>query len=122
MWGHVIGTAHRPPAPRVVTSIVAARAASPGVDAMAGAVEITQGMVVQETKRYEDFDVASACANSVLLQTLEPKDVMVTMMLPSPAQKWTKFATDYAAVSASMACNARTCFHDFSMRDGDSVV
>ena len=48
--------------------------------------------------------------------------MMATMMLPSTTQKWTKLATDYAAVSASMASNARTRFHDFRMRDGDLVV
>ena len=122
LWGHILGTALRPPASRVVTPAVAARAAAPGVDAMAGAVEITQGMVDQETKRYEDFDAAIARANSVLLQTLDPKDVMATLMLPTPAQKWAKLAEDYAAISTSMASNARSRFHEFRMRDGDSVI
>ena len=79
-------------------------------------------MVDHDIIRYEDFDAAIARANSVLLQTLEPKDVMTTMMLPSPAEKWTKLVTDYAAILASMAAIARSRFHDFRMRDDDSVV
>ena len=76
-------------------------------------------MVDRDIKRSEDFDAAIASANLVILQTLEPEDVMATMMLPSLAKKWAKLATDYTAVSASMAVIARSRFHDFRMRDGD---
>ena len=66
---------------------VAARAATPGVDAVVGVTEVTQGIVDHDTKRFEDFDAVIARANSLLLRTLEPRDVMATLMMLSPAQK-----------------------------------
>ena len=122
LWGHIMGTAIRPPLPRTVIVAVAARAAAPGVDAVAGVTEVTQGMVDHDTKRFEDFDAAIARANSLLLQTLEPRDVMATLMMLSPAQKWNKLVADYAAVSASQAATARARFMSFRMREGDTVV
>ena len=122
LWPHVIGTAVRPRAARAVAIAVAARAASPGMDAMAGIPEITQAMVDSDNKKIDDFDASVARANSVLLQTLEAKDIMATLLLKSPAEKWLKLATDYAAISVSMATNALSRFHDFKMRDGDSVL
>lgn len=47
---------------------------------------------------------------------------MANMMLQSPVEKWLKFATDYAASFVSMATNALSRFHDFKMRDGDSIL
>ena len=64
----------------------------------------------------------NAHANSLLLQTLEPRDVMATLMMLSPAQKWNKLAADYAAVSAIQAASARSRFMSFKMREGDTVV
>ena len=122
LWGHIMGTAVRPPLPRVVSPAVAARAATPGVDAVAGATEVTQGMVDHDTKRFEDFDAAIARANSLLLGAIEPRDVMATLMMISPAQKWNKLAADYAAVSELQAGTARTRFTGFKMREGDTVV
>ena len=89
---------------------------------MAGVAEVIQGIVDRETKLCKNFDASMARANSVLLSTLEPKDVMATMMLPSPAEKWDKLASDYVAVSAQMATVARSRFNDFQMKDGDTVV
>ena len=54
--------------------------------------------------------------------TLEPEDVMATLMLPSPVEKWDKLSSDYATVSAQMATVAKSLFNDFRMRDGDTVV
>ena len=122
LWQHIIGTAVRPAVARVLTNAIAARAATPGVDAMAGISEITQVMVDYDNKKIDDFDASIARANSVLLQTLEAKDIMATLLLQSPAEKWLKLATDYASISISMATNALSAFHDFKMRDGDSVL
>ena len=58
----------------------------------------------------------------MLLQSLDAKGVMATMMLLSSEDKWDKLATDYAAVSTAMAVIARSRFHDFRMRDGDTIV
>ena len=113
-----MGTAFRPPRPRAMAPAVRAIAAAQGVLAVAGAAEVTQATVDRETKLSKDFDASMARANSVLLSTLEAKDVMATMMLPSPAEKWDKLSSDYAAVSAQMAIVARSRFNDFRMRDG----
>lgn len=64
-------------------------------------------------------DGVVARANPVLLQTLESRDVMATMMLLTSTTKWAKLANDYDAVSASMGALARSHFHEFRMRDGD---
>ena len=122
LWGHIMGMAVRPPRPRAMAPAVREIAAAQGVLAVAGAAKVTQAIVDRETKLSEDFDASMARANSVLLSTLEPKDVMATMMLPSPAEKWDKLSSDYAAVSAQMATIARSRFNDFRMRDGDTVV
>ena len=79
-------------------------------------------MVDQNVKKLEDFGVAIASGNPVLLPTVDAKDVMATMRLLSPEEMWDKLATDYAAVSASMAAIARSRFHDFRMRDGDTTM
>ena len=89
---------------------------------MAGVTAVTQGMVDSDTKRFKDFDAAIAHAYSPLLQTLKPRDVMATLMMLSPAQKWNKLAADYAAVLALQAANARARFMSFRMREGDTVV
>ena len=122
VWGHVMGTAVRPPLPRVLGPAVQAIAAAQGVLAVAGAAEVTQAIVDRETKISEDFDAAMARANSMILGALEQKDVMASMMLLTPAEKWAKLASDYAAVSEQMATVARTRFNDFRMREGDTVV
>ena len=44
------------------------------------------------------------------------------MMPPSPAAKWAKLASDYAAVSVSMATFAKTRINGFKMLDGETVV
>lgn len=75
--------------------------------AVASAPEITLKIVDYDVKKLEDFDAAIARANSVLLQTLEAKDVMATMMPMSPKEKWNELTADYAAVSASMAAIAK---------------
>ena len=67
LWGHIMGTAIRLPLLRTVIVAVAARAAAPGVDVVAGVTEVTQGMVDHDTKRAEDFDAEIARAKSLHL-------------------------------------------------------
>lgn len=45
---------------------------------------------------------------------------MATMMSLTPEEKWTKMATNYAAMSASMVAISK--FHDFTMHDGDTIM
>ena len=122
LWGHITRTAIFPAPIRVMTAAVIAVPAAPGSDAVAGVPAITQAMVEHDIKVNEDYDASAARANTVILQTLQPKDIMAVMMMPSAAEKWEKIATDYAAVSASMATVARTRFQDFKMKDGESVI
>ena len=63
LWGHVMGTAVRPPRPRAMAPAVRAIAATQGVLAVAGAAEVTQATVDRETKLSEDFDASMARAN-----------------------------------------------------------
>ena len=111
MWGHVTSTALRPPLARIVTPTITVVANALGINAVANAAVITQEMVNLDTLRLEDFDAAVARTNYVLLQTLEAKDVMATMMLPTPKDKWNKLSADYAAISASMASVVGIRFH-----------
>ena len=122
LWGHIMGTTAKPSLHRTVIVAVAARVPAPGVDDVAGVTKVTQGMVDHDTKRFEDFDAAITRANSLLLQTLEPRDVMATLMMLSPAQKWNKLAADYVAVSTLRVATARARFMSFRMREGDTVV
>ena len=122
LYKHVMGTAVRPRAPRILYRGRTVVPASPGVDAAAGAAAVTQDMVDLDVKNIEDFDAVVARANSVLLQTLDAKDVMATMMLASPKEKWDKLASDYATVSVAMAATARSKFSNFRMKDIDTAV
>ena len=85
---HAMGIVIRPFSPRVITLAVVAIAAAPEVDVVTGAAEITQEMVDHYVRKIEDLDAGIARANFVLLQPLEPKDVMATIMLPSSAEIW----------------------------------
>ena len=121
-WQLVVGTAFKPPAARVVMPFTAVVVAIPRVNDVVGVAEIIEEMVDQHVRKLEDFNAAIARANTVLLQTLEAKDVMATMMLLPPKEKWNELGADDAAVLASIAAIARPRFHDSRMRDGDTVV
>lgn len=90
--------------------------------AAAGASEITQGMVGHDTKRVDDFDAAIAHANVLFLKSIESRDVMATLLMETPAQKWNKFAANYAAKSKLHAATARTRFTGLRMTEGDTVI
>ena len=47
---------------------------------------------------------------------------MAAMILPTPEEKWTKLATDYVVVLASMVVVARSRFQCLRMWDGDIVI
>ena len=79
-------------------------------------------MIDHDTKRLQDVDAAIARANSLLLEALEPRDVMATLMMLSPAENWNMLAADYAAVSTLQVAIARARFMSFRMRVGDIVV
>lgn len=122
LWGHVTRTEIIPDPPRVIRAAVAAVPAAPGSDAVASVTAITKAMRDHDLKMIGDYESAAAKANSVLYQSLQQKDVVAVMLLPSVADKWEKLAEDYAAISSSMATLARSSFQDFRMKDGDSVI
>ena len=62
-------------------------------------------MANTDQKKIEDFD--SARTNHILLQTLEMRDVMATVLLLTPSTNWERLANDDAAMSTSMAALAR---------------
>lgn len=53
-----------------------------------GAIEVTQVMADRELKKFEDFEAAPNIARAyvVLPNTLEPVDIMATMLLLTPAE------------------------------------
>lgn len=122
VWKHVDGTAIRPPPARQLRVRLRAVPASPGADARDEVQAITQEMVNADEKRIEDFDAAEAKATSLIMQTLQEKDIMATILLESAKEKWEKLAADYATVSVAMAATARAKFSNFRIREGDSVV
>ena len=122
VWKHIDGTAVRPPAPRQLFRGRSAIPASPGQDAREGSVAVTQEMVDGDTKRSEDFDASIAKADNVIMRSLQSKDVMATLTLPSPRAKWEKLESDYATKSVAMASTARSRFSNFKIKSGDSVV
>ena len=58
----------------------------------------------------------------MLLQTMDAKDVMATMILQTPKAKYDKLSADYVALSSSMASSTRSRFNDFRMHNGDTVI
>ena len=122
LWGHITGTAVPPPLPRPVSMAIAAVAAAAGVDPVEAAPAVTPEMSNIEFRRCEDFAAAMVKANSVLLSALGNKDVMASMMMVTPKEKWDKLAADYASVSAGHAANARANLGNFRINDGETVV
>ena len=53
---------------------------------------------------------------------MQPRDVMATLMMLSPALQWNKLAAVYATGLALQAATTRARFMSFRMRDGDTVV
>ena len=104
LLGHITGTTIPSPPVRVVAPVVAAVVKFLGVNAVAGASTITQEMVNQYQFFFKDFDVSTVRANSVLLQTIESRDVMATRMLLTPSAKWEKLVS-YPIESCTVGIN-----------------
>ena len=82
------------PQPTAVAFVVAAH----GVENVAGAAVVTQEMADLDVRKLEDFEAALASGNSVLLQTLEAKDMTKTMMSQTPQATYDKLSTHYTGV------------------------
>ena len=134
VFGHVQGTVAVPaailvlgagatPAVAAIPAIVAAMgvAAEAGVAAVAANAGVTQVQVDASRVLFDQYAVNEAKANTMILLTLEPGDVMSLLAFPSAAGKWTKLAADHVSISISKGINANQRFQSFSFLAGESV-
>ena len=134
VWGHVQGTVAVPgpilllgagatPAVPAVPEVIAAMgvAAVPAVPAVAANAGVTQAQVDTSRVAHDQYSVNEARANSMILLTLDPKDVMTLIAYNTAASKWTKLAEDHVSITASKAINANQKFQAFSFNPGESV-
>ena len=141
VWAHVQGTVLHPGPPLIVGAgfvpaipavpAVPAVQAAMGVAAAAGIPEVpmvppvpgvTQGQADARQAAIEKWEVNEAKANTILLQTLRPVDVIAVRSLPTVAARWTKITADYVPKSTILAMNAKNKLWGFAMRHGDSVL
>lgn len=133
-WGHVQGTVLVPgpiltlgagatPAIPAVPAVVAAIgvAAVPGVPAVAANASVTQAQVDASRVASEHFAVNEAKSNTMILLTLEQKDVMTLLAFPTAAAKWAKLAANHVSISAAKGTNAHQKFHAFSFNEWEKV-
>ena len=119
VWGHVMATVAVPgpilvlgagatPAVPAVAAISAAMGVAPvpAIPAVPANVGVTQAQVDASRVTFEQYSVNEAKANSMILLTLEQKDVMMILAFPSAAGKWNKLAADHVSITQSRAINA----------------
>ena len=108
------------PAIPAIPAVVAAMevAAVPGVPAVAANAGVTQAQVDTSRVASEHFAVNEAKANTMILLTLEQKDVMTLLAFPTAAAKWAKLAADYVSISPQKASMCIKSFRHFlSMKE-----
>ena len=134
VWTHVSGTAVIPgpililgaghvaaiPAvPAIIAAMgVAAVAAVAAVPAVPGA---TQAQVDLSRIASEKYVVEEAKANSMIIMTLDQKDVLTLLSYPTSAAKWVKLAADHVSFSTGQAVSANTRFQAFAFDAGETV-
>ena len=134
VWVHVMGTVQVPgpilvlgsgatPAVPGVPAIAAAMgvAAVNAVPAIAANAGVTQAQVDASRVAFDQYAVNEAKANSMILLSLEPKDVMTLIAYNTAASKWIKLAEDHVSITASKAINAHQRFQAFSFNPGETV-
>ena len=134
VWGHVQGTVPIPgpilvlgtgamPGVPAVPEIVAAMgvAAVPAVPAVAANAGVTQAQVDASRVAFDHYSVNEARANSMILLTLDPKDVMTLIAYVTAASKWAKLAADHVSITASKGINANQKFQSFVFSPGETV-
>ena len=134
VWGHVQGTVAVPgpilvlgagatPAIPAVAAILAAMGVAPvaAIPAVVANLGVTQVQVDASRVAFEQYSVNEAKANSMILLTLEQKDVLTLLAFPSAAGKWTKLAADHVSITQSRAINAHQKFQSFAFISGEHV-
>ena len=108
-----------PAVPAVIAAMgVAAVAAVPAVAANAG---VTQVQVDASRVAFETYSVNEARANSLILLTLDEKDVLTLIAFPTAASKWAKLAADHVSITAQKGINAHQRFQAFTFIPGETV-
>ena len=82
---------------------------------------MTQAQVDASRVTFEQYSVNEAKANSMILLTLEQKDVMTLLAFPGAAGKWNKLAADHVSITQSKAINAHQMFQPFAFIQGGKV-
>ena len=134
VWGHVQGTVAVPgpilllgagatPFVPAVPEIVAAMGVAPvpTVPAVAANAGVTQAQVDASRVAHDHYAVNEARANSLILQSLDPKDVMTLIAYVTAAEKWAKLAADHVSITASKGINANQKFQSFAFIPGETV-
>ena len=85
-------------------------AAVPAVLAVATNDGVTQAQVDASRVAHDQHAVNEAKANSIILLTLDPKDVMTLIAYITAAEKWAKLAADHVSITASKGINANQKF------------
>ena len=119
VWGHVMATLAVPgptlvlgagatPAVPAVATIPAAMGVAPvlAIHAVPANVGVTQAQVDAFRVAFEQYLVNEAKANSMILLTMEQKDVMTLLAFPGATGKWNKLAADHVSITQSRAINA----------------
>ena len=111
------------PAIPAIPAVVAAMevAAVPGVPAVAANAGVTQAQVDTSRVASEHFAVNEAKANTMILLTLEQKDVMTLLAFPTAAAKWAKLAADHMSILGAKGISAHQNFQAFSFNEGEKV-
>ena len=134
VFGHVQGTVAVPgailtlgagatPAIPAVPAIAAAIGVAPvaTVAALAANAGVTQVQVDASRVVFDQYAINEAKANTMILLTLEPGDVMSLLAFPSAAGKWAKLAADHVSITISKGINANKKFQSFLFLAGESV-
>ena len=112
----VLGAGATPAIPAVAAIVAAMEVAIPAVPANVG---VTQVEVDASRVASEQYSVNKAKAISMILLTLEQKDVMTLLAFPSVVGKWNKLAADH--VSRTQFRTAHQKFHTFAFIRGEKV-
>ena len=78
--------------------------------AVATNADVTQAQVDASCVAHDQYFVNEARANSMILLTLDPKDVITLIAYITAAEKWAKLAADHVSITASNGIDANQKF------------
>ena len=70
---------------------------------------------------HDQHAVNEAKANSMILLTLDPKDVMTLIAYITTAEKWAELAADHVSITASKGINANPKIQSFVFTPGETA-